>query len=85
MSKQISLTKAQRVQIEAAAEVLRPWGLSWELKWNGPHAQLRIIGPRGVSDRVTLASTPRDIDAAACYARTNARKALNRINQRLGL
>ena len=85
MSKAMTLTKAQQRQVDAIAEVLKPWGLTWVIGKDGPHFHVRIAGPKGGTWKVTIAGTPRDPDHAVAFARQNARRALRDINRRLGL
>jgi hypothetical protein len=85
MSRVVSITKAQQMQIDAAAEVLRPWGLEWTVEMGGKHLSMRIAGPKGGSWRLPIACTPRCAEYAVDVTRQKARRLVNDINQRLGL
>lgn len=84
MSKAIAQTKTVRRQVDAVAEVLRPWGLKWELH-AGHHPVILVSGPKGGVWRLAIASTPKDADAAEQNARQKARCLVREINARLGL
>lgn len=85
MSRAIALTKDEARQIDAIVDVLRPWGLPWELAKGGKHLALRITGPDGGRYRLTVASTPRDADQSVHFARQNARKLVRLMNSKVGL
>lgn len=85
MSRALSITKAQQVQIDAAAEVFRPWGLGYSLEMGGKHLIMKVAGPRGGTWKLTIACTPRNADNAADLTRQKAKRLINDINQRLGL
>lgn len=87
MSKQPSLTKAAQRQVDAAAEIFRPWGYAWTVEVGGKHLVMKIVHPRDrrLTGKLVIACTPKDADSAATYARQNARRLLNEINQRVGL
>lgn len=81
---QVHLTKAERRQLEAVEDVLKPWGLTYTLE-RTKHLMVVVAGPKGGHWRLTIACTPRDPDDAVDYVRRNARKVVRAINQRLGL
>ena len=83
MSRALHLIKAERRQVDAAAAVLRPWGLAWALGKDGPHLHMLVAGPRGGHWRLTLACTPRDQDEAVRFAERNAKRLVRVINQRV--
>lgn len=80
----LHLTQAERRQVEAMRDVLKPWGLTSELVHDGPHKCLKVTGPRGGVWRLPFASTPRDADAAETNARQKARRLVRAINGRAG-
>lgn len=84
MSSRLHLTRAERLQVDAIREVLRPWGLTSELVNDGPHKALKITGPRGGVWRLSFTSTPRDMGNAVQHARQNAQRLLRQINGRAG-
>lgn len=85
MSKGVHLTKAQRGQVDAILEVLKPWGLRSEVVNEGPHMCLKVFGPKGGVWRITFAGTPRDPDTAIITSRKKAKQLVRDINARLGL
>lgn len=85
MSKALSITKAQQRQIDAAAEMFRPWGLGWSVEQGGKHLIMKVAGPRGGTWRLVIACTPRDPDHAVAFARQGAKRIINAINTRLKL
>jgi hypothetical protein len=85
MSKALSITKSQQRQIDAAAEMLRPWGLGWSVESGGKHLIMKVAGPKGGVWRLVIACTPRDPDNAIAFARQGAKRIINQINTRLGV
>lgn len=84
MSSVIHLTKAERRQVEAVAEVLRPWGLAYSLE-RTHHLVVKVTGPKGGVWRMLLACTPKDADTAVDVSRRKAKALVQQINARLGL
>lgn len=82
---QIALTKVQRRQVDAAAEVLRPWGLPYTLSKTGKHLKMKVVAPRGGSHSLTIAGSPRDDDNALKMVRSEAQRLVRRINKAMGL
>lgn len=80
----INLTKAERRQVEAAAAVFAPWGLTHTLE-RTRHLVMCVKGPRGGVWRMVLACTPKDADAAVNISRQKAKALVREINSRLGL
>lgn len=85
MSSRLAITKTQQDQIDAVAEVLQPWGLTWTAEMGGKHLMVRVKGPKGGEWKITIACTPRSNGFAIDLARQKARRVVHDINNRLGL
>lgn len=85
MSRSLSITRVQRVQIDAAAEVLRPWGLAYELEMGGKHLLMMVHDPKGGRHKLVIACTPRSEGDAIDFARQKAKRLIRDINMRLGV
>lgn len=85
MSKALAITKAQRRQIEAAADVLKPWGLTWSAEQGGKHLIMKVGGPKGGEWRLVIACPPRDPDNAIDHTRQKAKRLVHEINDRAGV
>lgn len=85
MSTAVKLTRAERIQVEAAAEVFRPWGLQHTVEMGGKHLTMRIDIPNVGVWRLTIACTPRSADNAVDITRQKAKRLVRDINDRLGI
>lgn len=76
------LTKVERGQVEAVAEVLKPWGLAWALE-RTHHLIMVLKDRRGGKWRLLLACTPRNAGDAVDIARQKAKRLVREINARV--
>ena len=75
------MTRAERLQIEAASELLNSLGMRWSIGPKKKHTSIEIFDSRGHVHRVQIASSPRSDEAAVHYTKMKVRDTVTRILQ----
>lgn len=72
MSARPQFTKAEREQIEAMREALRPFGFTSWVEDKTKHRHLIVVDPGGGQHKLTIVCTPQNDGDAVTYARQKA-------------
>lgn len=75
------MTRAEKLQIEAAAELLDSLGMKWTIGAKTKHTSIEIYDSRNHKYRVQIASSPRSDEAAVHYTKLKVRDAITHILQ----
>lgn len=75
------MTRAEKLQIEAARELLDSLGIKWAIGPKKKHTSIEIYDSQGHAHRVQIASSPRCDEHAIHYTRVKVRETVTRILQ----
>lgn len=80
----VALTRVQRLQLQAARDILTPWGLATAVEMGGKHLLLKVWDRAGHLHKVVIACTPRCDEHSINFMRQKTQRLLRLINAREG-